>query len=295
MIKYWKVFCDEGRYPGLWPHWFKNQCAAIGWPPKRGYTQHGETDERGWSIARSRFKSVEKGDFVLVQLKGNCVGRIGEVVRKKGGDNQWDPTVPPSKEHPFGQMGRRIEVRWDLNVGPIDADTVISLPASKRLPTYAVRPTISELESKTFNSVVKAMKDEANWVGLQGRFEYERSISDYVATYPHRLEDDLMPYPNAKIREKAFSDKTRSDVLLIHRDETPVVVECKQGAPTLENIQQLRGYMKHVKKITGKKPRGILVHGGAASLRHDVRSEVADDPLLRIVRYSLLVDFVPCT
>jgi hypothetical protein len=43
------------------------------------------------------------------------------------------------------------------------------------------------------------------------------------------------------------------------------------------------------------KPRGILVHGGAASLREDVKREVALDPILRVVRYSLLVDFVPCT
>jgi RecB family endonuclease NucS len=137
------------------------------------------------------------------------------------------------------------------------------------------------------------MRDKANWVGLHGRFDYERSLSDYIATYPHRVEDDLMPYPDAKVREHAFPDKSRSDVLLIDGDDIPVVVECKQGAPTLENINQLRGYMKHVQKLTRKKQtRGILVHGGAANLKDDVMREVTHDRSLKAVRYSLNVDFV---
>ena len=246
-------------------------------------------------MARNALKHVQPGDWVLVQLKDNRVGAVGEVVRKEIGDNQWHPTVPPSKDHCWGGKGRRVEVRWDLNLGPTDADTVVSLPPHCRLPPQVLRPTICQIDSKTFKSVVNAMKDETNWVGLQGRFDYERSLSDWIATYPHRLEDNLMPYPDAKVRENAFDDRTRSDVLLIDRDGTPVVVECKQNAPTLDNIAQLRGYMKHVRGITRKKPRGILVHGGAASLREEVRRKVAHDCSLRVVRYSLLVDFVPCT
>jgi hypothetical protein len=67
---------------------------------------------------------------------------------------------------------------------------------------HLARPAICWLDSKTFDSIVEAMKDENNWVSLQGRFDYERSLSDFIATYPHRLEDDLMPYPDAKVREK---------------------------------------------------------------------------------------------
>ncbi len=139
------------------------------------------------------------------------------------------------------------------------------------------------------------MRDENNWVGLQRRFISERSLSDYIAAYPDRLEDGLLPYPNAKVREKVFPDGTRSDVLLIDKNETPVVVECKQGEPTLKNVKQLRGYMKNVKIQTKKKPRGILVHGGAASLRNEVRRKVAHHSSLKVIRYDLLVRFAPST
>jgi hypothetical protein len=293
MKSYWKVFCEETEFPGLWPRWYKSQCVAVGWRPKNGQTLEGETDDKGWAAARKAIKSIKAGDMIVVQLRNHRVGRVGEVVRKAIGDGEWNPTVPPSKESPHGGKGRRIEVRWDLNIGPPDPETVVLLPTASRLSV--VRPTICRIDSTAFDSVVKAMKDDANWVGLHGRFDRERSLSDYIATYPFRLEDSLMPYPDKKVRENAFEDKTRTDVLLIDRDGTPVVVECKQGAPTLENIKQLRGYMKHIHHIAAKRPRGILVHGGAASLRDEVRKEVALDPLLRVIRYSLLVDFVPCT
>jgi hypothetical protein len=288
-MNYWKIFCQETENPGLWPRWFKSQCAAIGWPPKDGYTLEGKARDQGWAAARNALKRVKPGDLVVVQLRGCRVGGIGEVVRKEIGDHQWKPTVHPSKAHPWGGKGRRILVRWDLNVGPASSDKVVSVPPDS-LPG---QQTICQIDSKTLNRIKTAMQNEANWVGLQGRFDYERSLSDWIATYPHRLEDDLMPFPNAKVREKVFPDRTRSDVLLIDGD-TPVVVECKQGAPTLENIKQLRGYLRHVRKETGKKPRGILVHGGGASLRNEVRREVERDHSLKVIRYSLHVDFAVC-
>ena len=137
------------------------------------------------------------------------------------------------------------------------------------------------------------MKDEHNWVGLQRRFKYEQSLSDFIANFPHRLEDDLLPYPDTMVREKAFPDGSRPDVLLIDGKDNPVVVECKQDAPTLANIRQLRGYTKRFQKETGKKSRGILVHGGAATLRKEVHRNVKSVPWLNVVRYSLHVDFAP--
>lgn len=295
MKNYWKVFCQETENPGLWPRWYKDQCAAVGWNPNKGFAMEGKTRTQDWTRARNCLTRIQRGDMLLVQLKNSRVGRIGEIVRTEIEDRQWNPTVPPSKEHRWGRLGRRIAVRWDLNIGPDNADTVVSLPISNRLPIPLTRPTICQIEPETFKSVVKAMKDETNWVGLQGRFDYERSLSDWIATYPHRLEDNLVPYPDEKLREKVFDDGSRCDVLLIDRHGIPVVVECKQSAPTLENIKQLRGYMKHVRKITRRKPRGILVHGGAASLRDEVRRKVAHERSIKVVRYSLLVDFVPCT
>lgn len=290
-MSYWKVFCEETKFPGIWPRWFRSQCVAVGWNPKDGFTMNGSSPRQDWTMARNYLKHINPGDMLVVQLKHNRVGRIGEIVRKEVEDSQWNPTVPPSKDHPSGHHGRRIAVRWDLTIGPVNPDTVVLLPAAGRLPMHLARPTICPLEPRVFGRIRRAMTNEANWVGLQGRFDYERSLSDFIATYPHRLQDDLMPFPSAKVRENAFPDMTRSDVLLIDGKGTPVVVECKQGAPTLEHVRQLRRYMKHVRKITGQKPNGILVHGGAANSNDEVMRETAHDHSLKIVRYSLHVDF----
>jgi hypothetical protein len=116
-MTYWKVYCEENEFPGLWPRWYKNQCVAIGWPAGKGHTLEGKTKDHGWGVARSALKLVEPGDMIIVQLKDNRVGRVGEVVRKEIGDDQWNPTVPLSKDHRFGGKGRRILVRWNLNIG----------------------------------------------------------------------------------------------------------------------------------------------------------------------------------
>jgi len=72
------------------------------------------------------------------------------------------------------------------------------------------------------------------------------------------------------------------DVLLIDEHGTPVVVECKQDAPIVNHLKQLRAYMAQVQKDTGKLPRGILVHGGARKLRDEVRGAA------RLKRESIL-------
>jgi len=293
--QYWKICCDEKAVRGLWQRWFKNQCVAVGWRIKPGYPLEGPTKSQGWARARKALKQIEPGDMILVQLKDNRVGRVGEVVRKEIGENKWNPLIPPSKDHPNGQQGSRIAVRWDLNIGPVDVGTAVELPKGNQLPSNVARPTICPLDSKLYESVVEAMKDERNWVGLQGRFKYERSLSDFIANFPHRLEDDLLPYPDVKVREKVFSDHSRSDVLLIDGKDNPVVVECKQNTPTLDDLQQLRGYMAKFEGLTELETRGILVHGGAATLRDEVHQKVQTIPRLKVIRYSLHVDFAPST
>jgi RecB family endonuclease NucS len=136
------------------------------------------------------------------------------------------------------------------------------------------------------------MNDPTNWVGLLSHFKYEKALSDYIAAYPHHLEDGLVPYPNAKVRERVFTDRTRLDVLLLDRKERPVIVECKQGAPTPDNLRQLRAYMKLLRKETGRNDvRGILVHGGSRKLRREVVRAAALAPRVEIVQYRLQVDF----
>lgn len=82
---------------------------------------------------------------------------------------------------------------------------------------------------------------------------------------PNHLEDGLLPNPNSNIRERLFQDRTRLDVLLIDRANTPVISECKPHAPD-QKIKQLRRYMMLLREETGQVPRGILVHGGASKL-----------------------------
>ncbi len=135
-----------------------------------------------------------------MQLKDSRVRRIGDVVRKQVADNAWDPLVPRSQTLPDDEMGRRIIVRWDLSAGPTDPETVVKLPASSRLPAGVLRGTIKQMTPSEFNSIELAMNDESNWVNLFAQFHHETSLSDYIATYPQKLEDGLQPYPSKKIR-----------------------------------------------------------------------------------------------
>jgi hypothetical protein len=294
-MNYWKVFCMEKEYPGLWQRWFKHQCVAVGWHSGWGYKLNGNiTESRGWAVTRNALKQIQEGDWTLVQLKNHRVGRVGQVVKKEIEDGQWNPLVPRSQADRDGEMGRRINVRWSLDIGPFDPEMVVKLPDSKRLSSGSARQTIAKIDRTTFETVVGAMKDEINWRHLLSKFRFERSLSDYIATYPHRVEDGLQAYPSEKVREKVFPDGSRSDVLLIDRNEIPVVVECKQSTPTVENVQQLRGYMQNLRVATGKNPRGILVHGGARKLRKEVRREVNLKPRIEVVQYALSVGFAPC-
>jgi hypothetical protein len=292
MATLWKVSCLENVYPGMWQRWFKNQCVGIGWNPANGHRLHGDTKtKQGWSRARKAISEVSVGDYVVVTLKNHRVGRLGMVTGKNIEDGQWDPLVPPSLSSPYGEMGRRILVRWDLNVGPDSRDSVVALPPAARFSTGELRPTICKIQSQTISKLKRAMNDENNWVGLLTQFDYERALSGYIAAYPHRLEDGLLPHPNERVRERVFGDKSRSDVLLTDRSETPVVVECKQGSPTLANLKQLRNYMNRLKIETGKKSRGILVHGGARKLSAAIAVDANKKPKVELVQYSVEVEF----
>lgn len=292
-MKLWKIYAMEDDFPGLWQQWYRHQCVAVGFAPYWGLKLHGKTkDYGGWCLARARLLKIGVGDFVVVALKGNRVSRLGQVTEIHIEDDEWDPLVPISKDNPTGQMGRRIYVRWDLTCGPDDRDLVVALPEGARFNGGELRPTIAQVRSRTLKQLRTTMNDPSNWVGLLAHFKYEKALSDYIAAYPHHLEDGLVPYPNAKVRERVFKDRTRLDVLLLDRKERPVIVECKQGAPIPGNLKQLRWYMKLLQKETGRKDvRGILVHGGSRKLRSDVVRAAAVAPKVEIVQYHLQVDF----
>lgn len=297
-IRYWKVNCMQDRYPGLWHTWYLRQVVAVGWPPGWRYFMEGKSKELAWTIARNCLRAVTPGDKVVVALQDNRVGRVGEVVRLRVGDDEWNPTVPPGPDEPHGEQGRQMEVRWELMKGPLGPDMVVRLPKEARLHGASLRLTMGELEGEAFRRIERAMDDEANWESILPQFDYERSLSDFIVTSPHRLEDGLVPYPSAKAREMVFRDRSRLDVLLLDHDQNPVVVECKQGTPRVEDIRQLRGYMRNAQKLRsarGARIRGILVHGGARKLPPAVRRESMRKPQVELVQHSVNVSFARST
>jgi hypothetical protein len=77
-------------------------------------------------------------------------------------------------------------------------------------------------------------------------------------------------------------------------------VECKQGYPSLEDIAQLRGYMRNAAQLrtglrVGRDIRGILVHGGARKLTDEIRKESIKTPKVELVTFSVSVGFAPST
>lgn len=288
----WKINCMENRYPGMWQRWFRHQCVAVGWYHGWGFNLVGTTEGgQGWSRARKLLQEISIGDHVVVALRHHKIGRLGEVTGKEVSDEHWEPMVPRSIDLPDGEMGRRIFVRWDLTTGPNDQDMIVALPQNSQFTSGELRPTISEIRSQTLEQLTTAMNDPENWVGLLSHFDYERALSGYIAAYPHRLEDGLLPHPNERIRERVFNDKSRLDILLSDRNGLPVVVECKQGAPTLGDLKQLRHYLKQLTKETNQIARGILVHGGSHKLRDEIRSAANEKPRIEIVQYKLDLEF----
>lgn len=296
--RFWKFFCEEREYPGLWHTWFKHQVVAVGWCPKWGFKLEGGKRDRGWSRARNQLGQMRPGDWVVVQLVHGRVGRIGEVVRLCVGDDQWSPTVEPipggrTPVERDGENGRRIHVRWDLRAGGLDPDWVTQLPDRARFSPGKVRAAVCSLNQSEFDRIRSAALNERNLVSIVPGFAHETALSDYIAQNPHRLGDGLRAFPGRLAREMRFRDGTRADVLLVAKDEALVVVECKQGAPEPQHVRQLRGYLRQVRAWKrSRSVRGILVHGGAGLVERDVRT-AARNAGVSLVRYSLSLDFVP--
>ena len=291
----------EDSFPGMWQRWYVNQCAAVGWAGQWGFRLRGEPAMLGWAAetkskhggwlrVRGLIDEIQPGDYVAVSLRDHRIGRIGEVTGKAIEDGDWDPLVPRSKDEPDGGIGRRIFVRWELETGPDDRKLVVALPEGKRLTQGQLRAAVAELPTSRLDSLRDAMNDPSNWVGLS-EFSYEKALSDYIGAYPHLLEDGLLPHPNKKVRERVFRDRSRLDVLLEDRDEIAVIVECKQGQPSVDNVHQLQHYLKQFQRVERQKVRGILVHGGARKLRADVRRAAGKKPTVELVQFSVGVDF----
>ena len=287
-MQYWKVCCNEKRWPGIWLRCFQHQVAALGWPTQ--WHNHKREKRASLSAAVNATAAMQPGDKIIVQLIGSRVGRIGEIVRVEAA--KWRPLITVSKVHPDGEMGRHILIRWDAINGPPSPDLVVELPPQARFTSGIRRATICRVPAPMYRRIEKAYRDRKFWAPYSPHvFAAEKSVSDYLATYPQRFEDGMQPHPSRKVREKLFPDKTRADVLLIDRHGNPVIIECKQGTLTKENVEQLRNYLRHGRKEFGSYPRGILVHGGASTLPSAVRRAIRKVPKIEVFRYTFEVGF----
>ena len=295
MESLWKIYCDEKEHPGQWLQWYRHQCAAFGWPPQDGYHLLGDTESLGgWSRVRNVMKTVQPGDWAVISLPGNRVGRLGQIVRTAVEDSQWDPLVRRSSLYPHGENGRRILLRWDMTVGPDNKEMVVKLTNDFQFKSgYEQRGTIRQIKSLSREKLSQVMNDPSNWVPVQSTFDREKSLSDYIAAYPHRLEEGMVRHPSQSVREKCFPDRTRSDAVLQDRDERLVVVECKKNSPQDRDLAQLSGYMRWMSAQFPEfgVPRGILVHGGSRRVHANLMRD-ATAMGIELVYHRLSVDFL---
>ena len=289
----WKFHCQEDSYPGLWRLWFTNQCVAVNFPPYWA----ARAGRAKWKTTKKLIHQIRPGHMVVASLPERRIGRLGTVVSVD--IDLWDPLVPESDEENEGEFGHRVSVRWDLLNSPDNMDLLVQLPEDFTLNRYESRHAVATITSRSTKKFQEVMANPANWVGLAGRFGYESALSDYIALHPDRLESGLQAQPNKKLREKVlrvrekmFGDRSRLDVLLRDRQDNPVIVECKQESPSIEDVNQLRRYVKRLKKEIDEQARGILVHGGARRIDRKVLHE-ARKHRVDVVQYKLDVQFAP--
>jgi hypothetical protein len=297
---FWRVHCHIGQHPGQWQFWFREQCCAVGWHPPQwgklagdGWQMEGHAvGGMAWSAARNALKRMKTGDWIAATLPDWRVGRVGQIVELRVEDSEWNPIVSPSREDPYGENGRRILVRWDLTLGPEDPSKVVLLPLDSRWNSGEGRGTIRELPILTFGRIKDAMRDQANWVSLAGAFSMEKALSDYLAIFPSRLEAGMIAYPSGKVRERTFKDRSRADVILQDRNGGLVVAECKQNAPSLDDLDQVNAYRKLIREERPElgPARALLVHGGASRVHPEIAKR-ARELDIELVYFELQVNF----
>lgn len=304
MGQFWRVHCHIGHHPGQWQFWYREQCCAVGWPPSEwnGRRHEGwsiaepERGDRDFSTTMRHLRRMEVGDWIVATLPGNRVGRLGQITGLAVEDGDWDPIVKPMTSGGFGDNGRRILVRWELATGPRDASKVVLLPPGARFNGGQIRGTVRSIPLEKLAVIREAMNDEANWVSLDAAFNLETALSAYIAVHPHRLEDGMVSHPSLDATELTFGDKRRADVILQDRKERPVIVECKQGAPSFDALDQVEHYRSTFVKQWPNyaMPRAIVVHGGSRRVTHEV-AEAARARGIELVYFELQVNFAGST
>lgn len=297
---FWRVHCHIGHHPGQWQRWYREQCCAIGWPPtswsgivnQDGYTVADTSGDSDFATSVNYCRRMKPGDWIIATLTGNRVGRIGRVFRVAIEDDEWNPVVLPNKRLPVGENGRRIEVRWDLDVGPQDPSQVVLLPKESQFIGGQIRGTVRQLPVDRVPSLKAVMNDSRHWVSLASAFNLETALSAYIALHPHRLEDGLSSHSSFGTTEAKVADGGRIDVLLEDGLGRTVVVECKQGAATIDACEQVLRYRHQIAPLVANpdEVRAIVVHGGTRRVPPDVVT-FANASGVELVYFELAVAF----
>lgn len=297
---FWRVHCHIGHHPGQWQRWYREQCCAIGWPPAEwrgianpdGYTIADTEGDRDFATSVNNCLRMMPGDWIAATLPNGRVGRLGRVFRVAIEDHEWNPIVLPSKRLPLGENGRRIEVRWDLTVGPQDPSQVVLLPKESQFIGGQIRGTVRQLPLNRVSALKATMNDSRHWVSLASAFNLETALSAYIALHPHRLEDGLTSHSSFGSTEAGVADGGRIDVLLEDRDGRTVVVECKQGAATVDACKQALRYRRQIEPLVSvpNEVRAIVVHGGTRRVAPEV-VKFAEVNKVELVYFELAVSF----
>lgn len=293
-MNYWRVFCDEKEWPGLWRFWLETECVAVGWPPpdfKYRFDDSGKGD-RSWSTVRNYLRTIEPGDQIVAHLEGSRVGRIGEVVRKCVSDDEWDPLVPRSGVFPEGEQGRRIFVRWNSECGPKIPWWVSKLPPGKRFPAGPTRAALSRIDAATFKEMQAEASNPLNNVALPS---HESPAKEYIAALlgadPTLIGEGLRRWPSTKVAERVLGKGSRANILLMEKNGAPVVVECIDRIPEADDVRRVHRCLELARKETSIKARGILVHDGVAQLRPETVRELKKGPAVELASCSMSIDF----
>jgi hypothetical protein len=298
-VAFWRIHCHIGHHPGQWQRWYRDQCCAIGWPPRRwggevnrdGYLAN-DPGEPDFATSIGHCRSMRPGDWIMATLTGNRVGRLGRVFEVRVEDEDWQPIVAPNKLRPFGENGRRVLVRWDLSVGPRDPSQIVLLPLKSRLVGGQIRGTVRKLPIERLDVIRAAMDDPSNWVSLASSFNVETALSSYIALHPHRLEEGLVSHSAFGANEQSMPDGGRVDVLLEDELGRTVVVECKQGGATISACEQVIRYRRQIERLVpaGQKVRALVVHGGSKRASDEVLA-FAKSKGVELVFFELAVNF----
>jgi RecB family endonuclease NucS len=233
------------------------------------------------------------------------LGPIGQVVRARVSDAEWEPTVSKGEYSPSGsELGRRIELAW-VEQGNLPYGKAAVIPKQAQRGGGEAKHTIEELSEDRFALLKSFIADPANWTDLPTDQELEVAEAEEEATAGANvaglemlvrrflaknlglIEDGLRPHPDFPDIEEYITDVGRLDLFCQDRTGAPVIVELKAKELTDQALGQIVRYLAWAKDAYSNAPRvrGILLSPFPAS--KSVKAAATIIPGLEIKRYII--------